>query len=222
MKAFWQWIKSLFSAKQTEQGVSPHEPVTVIPVDAAAGFGAPWVLVDMDLLGKSESDRELAKRLVPEWKLEGYDSSYDSLIGKSRAWCMLRINYVLRKFNLKGAKNAGAKRASEIGKKCAFWFGCILDIAHLDKYGDIEGRHVAIFLYWIDEAKRICATLDGNKGSRFAVNVTDLSGRPNTDTIVAGPRWPDKYPDGQFVSMEEVLKKYPFLKASGKAGGSTT
>lgn len=244
------FFNSLFSPLHKEQGAAAYDsaasvpvngvnehspssgnyanqpPIGAMPAEKSIGkgllvptdhFNAPWVFTDMDVLGLHESDPRLAKRLVPEWQLEGYDKSYNSLIGKARAHCMLGINHMLRMVGLKGAKNAGARHASEIGRECPFWFGCIIPIEHVDS----KGRHVALGLYWINEAKRICATLEWNKNNKFDVNVTDLSGKPGADRVIGGFRWPANTPDGQFVSMADVLKKYPFLKSTGKTGGST-
>jgi hypothetical protein len=174
-------------------------------------FGAPWMGVDADLIGRDEWDRELTKRLVPEWKLEGLN--FKDLIGSAHAWCMMRVNHALRKVGIKGTGSAGARSLSKWGVKCPFWFGAALDVQH--KSG---GRHACFFLYWIDEKKKLCATLDGNRGNRFAVNVTDLSGKG--DRLVSGPRGPANWV-GQSPSMDEVIASYPFFKLGKSGSGST-
>jgi hypothetical protein len=175
-------------------------------------FGAPWMAFDNDLLGKSETDMEMNLRFVPGWKLSGIPQ-YNTLVGSKHAWCIMRTNLHLHKAGLKGTGSAGARSLSSFGKKCPYWFGAQLPIKH--KSG---GRHAAEFLYWIDEAKQIAATRDGNRSNKFAVFATDLSGKG--DTLVSGPRWPLNHPDGQFVSKAEVLKKYSFFKVTG-TGSST-
>lgn len=170
--------------------------------------------LDLDLLGRHESDPELNARYVPEWKNVGLPG-YKSLEGNARAWCSVRCTSVLRrsKIPVKGL-TAGAASHSKWGRKSPFWFGCTLDIVHAG-----GGRHVCFFLYWIDEKKKIAATLDGNRGNRFCVARTDLSGAG--DRLSTGPRWSNDWQDGQLVTMAEVLKAYPMFKVGGSGSGST-
>ena len=173
-------------------------------------FGAPWVFANIDLLGKHETDPELNKRYVPEWKLEGLPG-YKTLAGNKHAWCSVRENADKRKVGVRGTNSAGASSWSKWGKKCPFWFGAALPIRH--KSG---GRHIADFLYWIDEKLEICAALGGNQSNRFSVAQVNISGNKyGHDELVGGPRWALDYPDGQFVSMKDVLIAYPFLKVGG-------
>lgn len=188
---------------------------TVTPPVLGDDFGAPHIFVNLDLLGLDETNPLLIARYEPEWKKEGLPG-YKGLAGTPRAWCSLLVNADLRKAGLKGTDNAGASSWSRWGRKCPFWFGCVLDIAHEKGKG---GRHVNRFLYWIDESKRIAATLDGNRGNKFCVARTDLSG--SGDILVAGPRWGSDWADGREVSMSEVLAKYPGLKVGSVAKGTT-
>lgn len=176
-------------------------------------FNAPWVFANIDLLGREETDPVLNARYVPEWKLEGLPS-YTSLAGNSRAWCSLKVNADLRKVGVKGTNSAAASSWSKWGRKSPFWFGSVLDIVHAS-----GGRHVCFFLYWIDEKKLICATMDGNKSNKFCIAQTVLSGK--SDKLVTGPRWSKDYSDGQIVSMEDVLKLYPNLKVGSNSSEST-
>lgn len=176
-------------------------------------FGARWVFANIDLLGLDETDPRLNARYVPEWALEGLPG-YKTLAGNKHAWCSVRANADRRKVGVKGTNSAGASSWSRWGYKCPFWFGAALDIQH--KSG---GRHICEFLYWIDEKNRIAATLDGNKGNKFCVAITDISGKG--DILVSGPRWSHDVADGRFVSRSEVLAAYPFLKPGSKAGEST-
>lgn len=183
------------------------------PVDVSGDyFGAPWIGADIDLLGRHETDKELNKRFVPEWALEGLPD-YDKLWGNKYAWCSVLVNAKLRKVGIKGTNSAAAASWSKWGNECGFVFGAVLPIKHSS-----GGRHVCFFLYWIDEAKKIAATMDGNRGNMYCVAKTDLSG--NGDYLVGGPRWPIHIPVGTKVSMADVLKKYPILKVGG-VGGST-
>lgn len=182
-------------------------------VDPSEYFGAPWVGSNIDMLGRSETDPLLNSRYVPEWKLEGLPG-YKTLAGNDHAWCSVKENADKRKVGVKGTDNAGAASWSKWGKKSPFWFGSTLDIKH--KSG---GRHVATFLYWIDEDKKIAAQYGGNQSNKLSIVSNDLSGKG--DILVAGPRWPTDVADGQLVSKADVLAKYPFLKVGG-VGGSTT
>lgn len=178
-------------------------------------FNAPWVFANIDLLGLDENDPILNARYVPEWKLEGLPS-YKTLVGNRHAWCSLKVNADFRKVGIKGTDSAAASSHSKWGKKSPFWFGCTLDIAHAS-----GGRHVCFFLYWIDEANGICASMDGNKGNKFCIAKTDISGKNGADRLVTGPRWSKDAPDGQFVSMQDVLKAHPNLKVGSKASSGT-
>lgn len=175
-------------------------------------FGAPWIGANIDLLGKDEFDAELNARYVSEWKLEGLPG-FKTLEGNEHAWCSVRANADRRKVGVKSTNSAAAASWRTWGKKCPFWFGAALPIKHAS-----GGGHICDFLYWIDEANKICATLDGNRSNKFGVFRTDLSG--SGDTLPAGPRWSNEVSDGQLVSMTDVLKAYPFLKVGG-SGGST-
>lgn len=233
---FWEWFLSFFNAYQeVARSVVKQEPQTGKPIDNSGigepatpggvvgailpgvtervAFGAPWVIANHDMIGREESDPVLNARYVPEWKLEGLD--YKTLAGNDHAWCSLAANADLRKVGIKGTDSAGASSWSKWGTISPYYFGAILPIEHQS-----GGRHVCKFLYWIDDHSFLCATLDGNKNNRYAVNVTDLS--KHGDKVVPAPRWPLNWPAGMFVSKEEVLKKYPFLKFNGSAGGSTT
>ena len=182
------------------------------PAPSGDFFGAPWIGANLDLLGRDETDKELNARYVPEWSKEGLPG-YKTLAGNRHAWCSVRANADRRKVGVSTTNSAAAASWSSYGKKCPFWFGAALDIRH--KGG---GRHICDFLYWIDEKKKIAATLDGNRGNKFCVAKTDLSGAG--DTLVAGPRWPKEMPDGQLVSMQDVLAKYPILKVGSVASGT--
>ncbi|WKV32925.1 hypothetical protein MAC3UK_0038 [Bdellovibrio phage MAC3UK] len=184
------------------------------PVTTLGYFGAPWVGANIDLLGRYETDKDLIARYEPEWKNCGL-SGYKGLAGTPRAWCALKENADRRKVKSETTNSAAASSFSRLGVKCPFWFGACLDIKH--KSGS---RHVCTFLYWIDEKKQIAATIDGNRNNQFGVFATDLSGKG--DVLVAGPRWPKDWADGQFVSKADVLKQYPFLAVgSTNVGGST-
>lgn len=177
-------------------------------------FGAPWIGANIDLLGRYETDKLLVARYEPEWDKEKRSRGYRGLAGSERAWCILRVNADFRKVGIEGTNDPAAASLSKWGVSCPFWFGSALPIEHRN-----GGRHACNFLYWIDEVKKLAATLDGNRDNRFAVFVTDLSGK--ADKLRPGPRWPKGHPDGREVPMKEVLAKYPFLTVAG-SGTRTT
>lgn len=185
------------------------------PVKADNYFGAPWIGVRLDLLGRHESDAALNTWLVPEWKAEGLN--YKTLVGNTHAWCSVLVNKKLRDVNVKGTNSAGAASHSKFGKKSPFWFGCTLPIQHNKGKG---GRHVCFFLYWENEAKQIAVTMDGNRSNKYAINLTDLSGK--NDILVGGPRWSAQVADGQSPTKAQVLAKYPFLVPGSKGTSGST
>lgn len=174
-------------------------------------FGAPWMGCDNDLLGRLETDAELNKRFVPGWKMSGLPG-YKTLIGNRHAHCQMVLNLHQIQAGFKGTGSAGAASLSKYGDKCPFWFGALLPIKH--KGG---GRHAAEFLYWINESKKICATRDSNRSNKWGIFQTDLSGRG--DTLVDGPRGPKGW-QGQLVSMDDVLERYPFFRVNSTGTGT--
>lgn len=179
-------------------------------------FGAPWVGVRVDLLGRDETDAELAAWLVPEWKNVGLPG-FKSLVSSSRAWCSILATKKFREVGIKSTNSAGASSWSKWGNQCAYWFGSVLPISHNKGKG---GRHVCFFLYWENEAKKIAVTMDGNRSNKYAINLTDLSGKG--DILVGGPRWSTQVADGKEVSKATVLAQYPFLKPGSTGTGGTT
>lgn len=211
----------IFNSKEVE--LEPIEKPEVAPEETeivtgdAEWFGAPWIGANIDLLGLDETNPRLAARYIPEWRLLGLPG-YKSLSGKTYAWCSVRDVADKRKVgvNVKGLTAAAASH-SKWGRQSPFWFGATMPIRHAS-----GGRHVGDFLYWIDEKKMIAAVLGGNQSNRFSVASTNLSGNAKGhDELVGGPRWPTEWPDGRLVSMDEVLKKYPFLKVGGSMKSTT-
>lgn len=179
-------------------------------------FGAPWVGVRVDLLGRDETDAELSAWLVPEWKNVGLPG-FKSLISSSRAWCSILATKKFREVGIKSTNSAGASSWSKWGNQCPYWFGAVLPISHNKGKG---GRHVCFYLYWHDEAKKIAVTMDGNRSNKYGINLTDLSGKG--DILVGGPRWSTQVADGKEVSKATVLAQYPFLKPGSTGTGGTT
>lgn len=177
-------------------------------------FGAPYIGKGIQFLGDHETDAAMTAHYAPHWKkvgLPGYVKK--GLSGNDRAWCSLKVDKDMTDAGLKGTGSAGAYSWSSWGRKCPFWFGAVLDIKHRS-----GGRHVAYFLYWIDEAKGLAAVMGGNQGNRFSIVSQTIN--KGGDVCLKGPRWSSQLPDGQFVSKAEVLKAYPHLKVGGTAGST--
>lgn len=196
----------------------PKAPKAPNSPDTKLFFGAPWVGINLPVLGLYETDKRLNAVYVPGWKLLGLPK-YPTLAGNTHAWCSVREfmdKYLVGlKDQLKGI-TAGAASWSPWGRKCPYWFGATLDIRHAK-----GGRHVGDFLYWINEKKKIAAVLSGNSGNRFCVAPYNLSGNDKGhDEVYRGPRWASDWPDGQLVSMEDVLKAYPMLKVGGSSNST--
>lgn len=187
--------------------------VVMKPIESGDYFGAPWIGANIDLLGRHETDPLLNARYVPEWSKEGLPG-YKTLAGNTHAWCSVKVNADLRKVGVKGTNSAAAASWSKWGRKCPFWFGSVLDIKHPS-----GGRHVAFFLYWIDEAKKIAAVYGGNQGNKLSIVSQSINA--GGDVCVTGPRWSLDCADGKLVSKADVLKAYPLLKVGGVGGGST-
>lgn len=195
---------------------------TIIPVSApqpqladSAYFGAPWVGSHLDLLGRYETDPVLNKRLVPEWRHMARATDYTTLSGNEHAWCALLVSSCFRKVGITSTNDPAAASYSAYGTECRYSFGAILPIRHQS-----GGRHVCFFLYWLDKASGMAATLDGNKGNRFSVTRTRI--HPSADSVVPGPRWPASTPLTRLVPMAEVLASYPQLTVDHEASESTT
>lgn len=196
-------------ADEFEFTVSAKRKAVSVPAD---WYNAIWVGANNDLLGLDETDPRLNARFVPHWRKVGLPG-YKTLVGNRHAHCSLVADANFAAVGVKGSGSAGAASWSKWGEKSPFWFGSVLDIKH--KGG---GRHVCIFLYWIDEKRGICATKDSNRSNKYGIFATDLSGKG--DTLVTGPRWPSGWLKGSSPSMEEVLKKYPMLKV--RSSGAST
>lgn len=187
------------------------------PVAGAATeyFGATWVGANIDLLGRDETDAELNRRYVPEWRLENLPE-FKTLSGNAHPWCSVKDNADKRKVGVKGTGSAAAASHRTWGRSCPYWFGSTLGLRHAS-----GGAHVTTFLYWVDKNKKIGACYGGNQSNKLSVAAYNLSGNASGhDEVVNGPRWSKEWPDGQEVSMEEVLAKYPFLKVGGIAGST--
>ncbi len=220
-----EFFASLFATAHTDHGqilrdsvkdIPKGEPTNPIP-DAAKiekpQWNSPWVFANLDLLGRDETDAELNARYVPEWKKEGLD--YRSLAGNDRAWCSLRMNADMRKVGIKGTDSAAATSWRDWGEPCGYVFGAVLPISHPS-----GGHHVCNFLYWIDNAKGLACTLDGNKSNRFALNVTDLS--RNGDKVFPSPRWPKERSGGVSLTKEQVLAVYEWMVPGSKGTEGST
>lgn len=192
-----------------------HEPKAEVKPIQGNYFSASWVAYGLPYLGMSEKMKVLNDLLVPEWRNEGLPG-FKTLDGNDYAWCSNFVNFSFRKAGIKPTNNAGASSWRDWGKSCPYWFGAVLPIRHVSRK-----NHVTMFLYWIDEKKKIAACYGGNQGNHLSIAQYDLSGNDQGhDEVFPSPRWPSGWPDGQLVSREDVLSAYPGLKV-GAVGGST-
>lgn len=209
----WQAIKAFFAKLFTKE----EKPNMASPVNEAKPalpqWNAPWVFVDLDLLGRDETDPELNRRIVPIWKKLGLN--FTTLAGNAHAWCQARIEYVLNKFGIKGTGSAGASSLQKYGIECPFWFGALLPIEHSN-----GNHHANIFLYWEDSVARIACTMDGNRNSKFGIFYTDISGKG--DRVKPSPRWPLNQQPGFTLTKEQVLAVYPWMVPGSSGTGGTT
>lgn len=209
MKAIWQWLKRLFTKEEKPNMASPvNEAKPALPQ-----WNAPWVFVDLDLLGLKEDNPNVAARYVPEWK--HYGLNYKDLIGVDHAWCMMGMNKAFRDVGIRGTGSAGASSLQHWGVPCGYIFGAALPVEHANRK-----HHVNFFLYWHNEIRRIAVTLDRNRDNTFGIFLTDLSG--SGDHLVPGPRWPVLPVEGFALTKSEVLAVYPWM-VPGSSGttGST-
>lgn len=197
MKAFWQWIKSLFSAKQTEQGVSPHEPKPVHQIEIPPGqIEPPWMLFAKAMLGKKETDTGFAREMIPLWK-KLFGRSIGAIAGNSNAWCGLFVGRCLMEAKMswqKGGELAGNWREYGVAldwKKNGIPEGAILHINHSGncKKGS-SGNHVTFAA--TDHAPGDLKTagvffgLGGNQGNKVCVAVYSTK-------EICEARWPKEY-----------------------------
>jgi hypothetical protein len=204
---FWNWLKNLLTPKkETPVFVEPDkekEKILSSEESYVAFFNAPWIKLGVSLLGMLEHDPRLAKILVPWWKRVGL-SSFSSLVGKNNAWCSLVMDYLIVQSGFKGTSNAMALSWRTWGKPCPYWFGSILGLRHAS-----GGGHVTIFLYWIDEQRKIAACMGGNQSNAFNVTAYNLSGnRAGFEEVVNGPRWPKDCPNGSSIPASEAQKVF--------------
>ncbi len=178
----------------TAKVIGPVRPKPVeVELPTELGTKPFWVEHLESRLGWTEfsHDKEIAK----DWWMSGL-KSYKSVIGKRNAWCGLACEIALRSGGLKGPSgSAGARNWSGFGEECDSICGAFAPIRHAG-----GGRHIGVFLYWIDEKKRIAAILGGNQSNAYRITATNLSGNKNGhDEIVGGFRWPKGFPKTGYV-----------------------
>jgi hypothetical protein len=159
--------------------------IKTVPINTDPTDEPVWVKWFEDRLGWNETknDKELSKG----WKYTNVPF-YKSVKGKDRSWCAMSLCTALEESGYEGTHDAAAASFSFCGVKCGFIKGALLPIRH--KNG---GRHVNIFLYWVDEKQKLAMCLGGNQGNAISKAVFNLSGNDaGHDEIVNGPRWPSK------------------------------
>lgn len=186
---------------ELEKGPTPPPPLEPVP----PGVMPPWVAYLLSRLGWTEYDHD--KEIAKDWPKVGLD--YKTVIGTSYAWCGLAAYMSLYVNGLRGPKGAAASRnwRQGWGEVCGYISGAFLPIRHANGSG-----HICVFLYWVDEAKKLAACLGGNQSNGYRISTFNLSGnKAGKDEVIGGPRWPLSYPQTGYV--------YP--KGQADAGGST-
>lgn len=174
MKAFFSWLARLFT------------PTPAIAADDSQYLSyAPWVAEAMKMLGWDENthDKELTKLCWPHTK----DCKYlSSVRGSSNAWCSGFWVGIMAKLSLPHTASGAAASWRNYGDKCGYIFGAFIPMQH--KSG---GNHITVFLWWIDEKKKIAACLGGNQSNKVSIAAYNLSGKKaGHDEVMGGPRWP--------------------------------
>lgn len=172
---------------------------------------APWVFEAMTMLGWDEvtNDKQLTALC---WPATDDCKNLKTVIGKSQAWCSGFWCGVLERFKVKQPRSGAASSWRSYGVKCDFVFGAFIPIRHAS-----GGNHITVFLWWIDEKKRIAACLGGNQGNKVSIAAYNLSGNDNGhDEVMGGPRFPK--------GMETPSSPYQPAgwKVGTKLGASTT
>lgn len=152
-----------------------------------------WVGHLVSRLGWNEFSHD--KQIAKDWWMAGLPQ-YKSVIGKRNAWCGLACEIALRSGGLKGPKGSAAAASwSNFGEECDYICGAFLPIKHAK-----GGRHICVFLYWVDFNKRLAACIGGNQGNAYKISTYNLSGNSKGhESVIGGPRWPKGYPKTGYV-----------------------
>lgn len=179
----------LTMAALTAKVTKPGKPAPVEKVEPSEIGEEPfWVRHLVSRLGWTEFSHN--KEIAKDWWMAGLPS-FKSVIGKTNAWCGLACEIALRSGGLKGpARSAAAASWSNFGEACDYICGAFLPLKHAG-----GGRHICVFLYWVDFDKRIAACIGGNQGNAYKISSYNLSGNSKgKESVVGGPRWPKGYP----------------------------
>lgn len=164
-----------------------------VPPPPNHGLQPPWVTQLLSRMGWTEFDHD--KEIAKDWKIVGLPQ-YTSVIGTVHAWCGLACAIALKACGLvypKGA--AGAQNWENFGEECNYVCGAFLPIRHAG-----GGRHITVFMYWVDEKHKIAACLGGNQSNGYRISEMNLSGNASGhDEVRTGPRWPKDYPQTGYM-----------------------
>lgn len=152
-----------------------------------------WVAHLESRIGWTEFNHD--KEISKDWPLVGLPQ-FHTVIGTGHAWCGLACAIALHSGGLPYPKGAaGAANWEGFGEPCEYICGAFLPIRHAG-----GGRHIGVFLYWADQAKKIAAVLGGNQGDSYKISNVNVSGNASGhDQVMSGPRWPSNYPKTGFV-----------------------
>lgn len=180
-----------------EPAPAPEEP-TPAP-EPVTGSAPRWVFRLLSRLGWTEFTHD--KLISVAWRL--CKLAYTTVIGKSHAWCGAACADALNFAGLPYPKRAAGAAswdstqdwADEWAEPCDFISGAFLPIRHAK-----GGRHITVFLYWIDKAKKIAACVGGNQNNGYRISAYNLSGnKAGHDQVIGTPMWPKGQPKTGWV-----------------------
>ena len=156
---------------------------------------APWVFEAILMLGWTEftHDKQLTKLC---WPATDDCKELPSVIGRVYAWCSGFWCGIMKKLGLSHTQSGSASTWRKFGVKCGYIFGAFLPIRHKD-----GGNHITVFLWWINEKKKIAACIGGNQNNSVCIAEYNLSGNAaGHDQVMDSPRWPAGMPqtDGPY------------------------
>lgn len=207
---FWEWLKNLFKPKAAPVKVEPLPRVNDDRLSAKNYFGSPQVKWLLQFYGWTEHNIQQSKTLAKKiWKVSGFPL-WDTLLGRSRAWCEAVQNGADEECGYKGTRRADAISSKTWGDECPDWFGARLHMQHPS-----GGNHATRFLFWYDKSKLLAACLGGNQSD--ALNITIYDGRKEKFSKF---RWAKGQSPGRVVTREEFEKAFPQF-TNYKFSGST-
>lgn len=175
MKAFFDWLISLFAAKP--ELAAPEVPTTEF-VEPTSDQDPPQFKALLSQLGMKETlpDGSVNPMVTTMFTYTSYKTK------KNEAWCSAAQNWALGTTGFKRTNSAAAKSFATYGAACEFKRGAIIVIQH-----PAGNHHVTQFSHWVDESKKIASCLGGNQSNSVRYSNYDF----NKEKVL-GCRWPVK------------------------------